>query len=284
MANAAFTVTLTGTGYPRPDPERAGPGCLVQAGGQTLQFDCGRDTVRRLASLGIYPSALDALLFTHYHSDHLTDLADIAMTAWLFGRGKRVAFVGPTGLRKRLADIETFLHDDARRRAEHAGRSDSFELRGDEFERPGRDRVQLVYERDGVRVLSAAVEHGNVHEAVGYRVEHAGHAVAISGDCSYSPGVVALARGADLLVHEVVTPTLLQARIGAAAAPIIAYHATPEEVARVAREAGVPKLVLTHLVPAPHTPEERALITDSVAQHFAGEVVLGDDLLQLIVA
>jgi ribonuclease Z len=281
MNAAAIEVTLTGTGYPRPDPKRAGPGCLVVAGGKRLQFDCGRDTVRRLATLGIAPAQLDALFFTHYHSDHLTDLADMAMTRWWFGRNKPpLAFKGPTGLNKRLSDVEEFLRHDAKRRAEHGSREDAFVVRGDEFERPRPGQTPCVYEHDGVRVLTAAVEHGNVEEAVGYRVEHDGRAVAISGDCSYSPGLVELARGADLLVHEIISPKLLGDRIGPAALPIIEYHSTGEEVARVANEAGVAHVVLTHLVPGPSNAEEETHFIDAVAHDYDGKVTLGEDLMQ----
>ena len=77
------TVTLTGTGVPHPSPGRAGAGVLVRSGDVALQFDAGRGTVIRLAEAGIAPHQLSAVFLTHVHSDHVVDLADVAMTRWI---------------------------------------------------------------------------------------------------------------------------------------------------------------------------------------------------------
>ena len=85
-------VTLLGTGSPMIDPNRAGPSTLVQTGGQersdsginpagsTFLVDCGRGVLMRLAAAGVQATDLTALLLTHLHSDHITDLADIITT------------------------------------------------------------------------------------------------------------------------------------------------------------------------------------------------------------
>ena len=75
-------VVLTGTGYPRPHPERAGPGVLVRAGGIALQFDAGRGTAMRLSAQQVSCRDLSAVFVTHHHSDHLVDLVDLALTRW----------------------------------------------------------------------------------------------------------------------------------------------------------------------------------------------------------
>ena len=78
------TVTLTGTGVPLPVPGRAGAGCLVRYGDIALQFDAGRGTVLRLVEAAQPPAALTALFLTHSHIDHVSDIADLAMTRWIF--------------------------------------------------------------------------------------------------------------------------------------------------------------------------------------------------------
>ena len=78
-----ITVTLLGTGSPLPDPRRGGPSTLVKAEGAVLLVDCGRAAVMRLAAAGVLPPMLTAVLITHLHSDHLTDLNDVITTHWV---------------------------------------------------------------------------------------------------------------------------------------------------------------------------------------------------------
>src|SRR4051794_41328719 len=79
---AAVDVTLLGTGSPIPSPDRAGPSTLVRAGGATVLVDCGRGVVMRLMGAGVVPVGLSAVLLTHLHSDHITDLNDVITTQW----------------------------------------------------------------------------------------------------------------------------------------------------------------------------------------------------------
>ena len=84
-------ITLLGTGTPIPDPHRAGPATLVRAGDCTLLVDAGRAVAMRLAEAGVFPIGLTAVLLTHLHSDHITDLSD--------GFGERVV-VGNNPIRR----------------------------------------------------------------------------------------------------------------------------------------------------------------------------------------
>ena len=69
-------VTLTGTGSPIPDANRAGPSTLVQCSGQNILIDCGRGVAMRLVAAGVPAPFISAILITHLHSDHITDLND----------------------------------------------------------------------------------------------------------------------------------------------------------------------------------------------------------------
>ena len=79
-------LVVTGTGFPAPDANRAGPGALVRRGDVTLQFDAGRSTVQRLTAAGVSMPALTAFFATHHHSDHLTGLQDLLLTRWNLDR------------------------------------------------------------------------------------------------------------------------------------------------------------------------------------------------------
>ena len=79
-------ITLLGTGSPIPDPNRAGPSTLVQSRDATLLVDAGRGVLLRMTSVGVLPITVSAVLLTHLHSDHLTDLNDVITTHWVMSR------------------------------------------------------------------------------------------------------------------------------------------------------------------------------------------------------
>ncbi|MAT20544.1 MAG: ribonuclease Z, partial [Acidimicrobiaceae bacterium] len=167
------TVTITGTGCPIPDAERAGPGVLVDVDGLRLQFDAGRSTVQRLAGAGLPYAEIDAVFITHHHSDHLTGLQDLVLTRWVMARGEvrpPLPIVVPAGPAESF--VREMLHPwrhDLDVRAAHANRSDPLTLDLVPFDLP--DQPTEVWRRGDVRVLAGQVRHEPVHPAVGFRVE-----------------------------------------------------------------------------------------------------------------
>ena len=105
-----FRVTLLGTGVPIPSPHRFGPSTLVEAGDQKLLIDAGRGAAIRLYQLNVPMGRLDALLLTHYHSDHTSGIPDVWLTGWLtshFGtRSKPFRVIGPPGARTLMENLE----------------------------------------------------------------------------------------------------------------------------------------------------------------------------------
>jgi len=97
-------VTLTGTGSPIPDPQRAGPSKLVQCAGQYILIDCGRGVAMRLAADSVPVPFLSAILMTHLHSDHITDLDDIVTTRWILSPEATPTFVYGQSGTQRVAD------------------------------------------------------------------------------------------------------------------------------------------------------------------------------------
>src|ERR1700728_452903 len=94
-------VTLLGTGSPLPAADLAGPATLVQAGPAVRLVDCGRAVVMRLAAAGVFPVGLSAVLLTHLHSDHITDLNDVVTTHWIMTAGPvPLPVIGPPGTRR----------------------------------------------------------------------------------------------------------------------------------------------------------------------------------------
>ena len=135
-------VTLLGTGSPMPDPNRAGPSTLVRAGGQTFLVDCGRGVLLRAAAVGVGADGLSALLLTHLHSDHITDLGDVITTRWVttFDDPAPLPIIGPPGTAEVVdATLKAFGPDISYRIAHHA------DITG-----PPRVEVHEVHRRRGV--------------------------------------------------------------------------------------------------------------------------------------
>ena len=209
------TVTLTGTGVPLPSPGRAGPGALVRHGEVALQFDAGRATVMRLTEAGAPPHALTALFVTHVHSDHVVDLADVALTRWIFQQlhpTGALVVVAPEGSAARFVRrmLEAFDDDVALRIAHVQPEPPEVDLRT--FDASG--GPARVWESDdgAVTVDAVAVHHEPVTGAVAYRVTTPTGVVVISGDTRVCDEVEELSRGADVLVHEACRTTKLARR------------------------------------------------------------------------
>ncbi|SJN13255.1 Ribonuclease Z [Leucobacter sp. 7(1)] len=279
MHSNALEITLTGTGTPIPVPDRAGPGVCIRTPDATVQIDTGRSTVLRLAEAGVNVGDLTVVCLTHHHSDHTTDLSDVLMSAWIMNPDHDIDLVTPTGLAADFArSVLTPLEGDLEFRRIHRGVTDIARPRVREFtpERKG----TRVWEDGETRIDAVAVRHEPVEHAVGYRVSWGEHAVVVSGDTRACAELEELARGADVLVHEVVAPD----RVPPHRTHTIDYHALPHEVGALAERAGVGVLVLTHLWPAPQNEADVASLLDGVrAGGFTGEVVVGCDLTRVTV-
>jgi ribonuclease Z len=266
-------ITLLGTGSPLVDPLRAGPATLVRAGGATLLFDCGRGVLMRAAAAGVQANGLTALVLTHLHSDHITDLNDVITSRWVTTFAPNpLRVIGPPGTRVVVDGLLTSLAPDISYRLAHHD-----DLTWDPAVDVAEHLEGVVFDEAGVRIVAAPTDHRPVHPSVGYRVEHDGLAIVIAGDTVPCEGLDRLCQGADALVHTVIRADLVQAIPVPRLQDILDYHSSVEQAAQTAMRNGVGTLVLTHYVPpmAPGAEEEwRSL----AAAHFDGPIELGDDL------
>lgn len=280
------TVTLTGTGVPFPSPDRAGPGVLVSHDDVHLQIDAGRSTLMRLAQAGLGPHELSALLLTHVHSDHVSDVADLVHTRWIqdhmHGTGPLpvVAVDGhaPAFVRRAL----TANAYDVDVRIQHVQHGPP-EVAGHWFDLPATPAEVWRSPCGRVGVEAVRVRHEPVEQAVGYRISTPDAVIAVSGDTRVCEEVAGLAAGADVLVHEACRSSALAEYVtGTPFETIFSYHADTVALGAMAERAGVPHLVLTHLIPAPDSPEQEAEFEDEVRKGgFRGRVSVGHDLLTI---
>jgi ribonuclease Z len=268
-----IAITLLGTGSPMPDPDRAGPATLIQAGGENYVVDCGRGVVMRLVAAGVAPGAVTAVLVTHLHSDHITDLGDIITTQWVTTfEPTPLRIVGPPGIRATVDHIVASLGPDIGYRIAHH----------DDLNRAPllvvTEVVSGPVELGGSVAISAGpTDHKPVDPSIGFRFDHEGTAVVVAGDTVPCAGLDELCAGSDALVHTVIRKDIIADIPIQRLQDTLDYHSSPAEAAQTAARAGVGTLVLTHYVPAFPSgggDDWKAL----AAEHFAGRIELGDDL------
>jgi ribonuclease Z len=277
-----FKVTLLGTGVPTPRPDRFGASTLIEAGDQKLLIDAGRGATIRLYQLGVPLGQIDALLLTHFHSDHTVGIPDLWLTGWLQSHfaTRRAPFrvIGPAGAANLMSHLEKAYALDIKIRIEDEKLPpEGAAILVQEFHSDG-----VAYERNGVRVIAFEVDHGDaIKPAYGYRIEYGGRAVVISGDTRYNDNVVKYGTGADLLIHEVaiVRPEL-------ASEPYIqritAHHTTASEAGTIFARAKPKLAAFTHLVFLAREQVPPASIDDLIAetrQTYDGPLVVGEDLM-----
>lgn len=281
---------LLGTGAGKADAERYSPSNAVWLGEQPVLIDCGSGCLVRLRQIGVFPADIHELFLTHLHYDHYADYPYLMMEPLIgeaaFARGPLTVY-GPPGTERLVRDFERTYDIEM----------DSYAvLEGYERIREcAHATVREVHhgwslERNGWRIIAGKVDHGDVPIAsFGYRIESpAGESFVLSGDTIECDGIVELAKGADLLLHECTLPeSELDLRRSHGYAWRI--HSTPTQAGRVARRAGVNKLVLNHFAAwNSFSPERERYDWETIAPagvglEYGGPVTVGHDLLEITV-
>lgn len=268
-------VILLGTGFPRPDPNRAGPSTVVVAGDRWFVVDAGRGATMRIAGTDLRYAGLRGVFLTHLHSDHTAGLPDLFITSWQFGRKSTpLKLYGPRGTKQLARSMLSFFEYDIHMRRDvmekHPGAGATINTR--------EVRQGVVYDDGQVRVMAFAVDHKPVEPAFGYRFEAEGKIVVVSGDTRPDTNLIRYAKDADILVLEAYLPEHFdRVDTPAVAARLKSYHVSAEEAGQIAAAAGVKTLVLTHLIPA----NADETFREKAARHFKGEIVVGRDLVRV---
>jgi ribonuclease BN (tRNA processing enzyme) len=275
---------LLGTGGgPRPKKAVSASANAVIVDDEVYVVDCGDGVARQLVVADLSLTALRHVFITHQHSDHNADYGNLLLLAWAAGLKTRIDTWGPPPLeRMTMAFFEMNAYDITTRISDE-GRVPLVPLvHAHEITNGG-----VVMQDDKVKVTAALVSHPPVVPAFGFRFDTPDRSIVFSGDTGPSRNLVTLAKGADVLVHEAMWAPAVDRLVGSVANAstlkehLLASHTVAEECGRVAEEAGVKMLVLSHFVPGGDP-----LITDqmwlSAAQkYFRGNVVVGTDLMQL---
>ena len=286
-------VITTGTGAPLPDKGRAGPQTLVIAGAQFLVFDSGPGSTHKMEVIPLEVGHVDALFLTHYHSDHIGDMGELMLKHWAgIGNDQPLPIYGPPGVEQVVAGFEAAYQLDVSYRLDHHG-EEAMPLSGSGGEVHmfdlGSDLMasDVVYEQDGVQVIAFNVDHTPIFPAVGYRVNYKNKSVVITGDTVFTDSLIHHSMGADVLVSEALNHKLstmvseatsdLGNNVSIVAEDIKDYHMTPEQAGIVARDAGIPYLIITHVLPpVPSKVLVNPFLKDARAV-YDGEITMAND-------
>jgi len=278
-------VQLLGTGSPNPLPERQGSAVLLSHNHEHFLFDAGRGVTTQLVRAGLAPHQLSAIVLTHHHYDHIGNLGDLLLTAW-HGGASSLPLIGPAGTERIVQALFDQVYE----------REIRFSLAlAQATATPKTDIHQVVqvtpispaqsYRQGDWRIVAAAVDHGRrlglTYEewpCLAYRIEVDGKSIVISGDTVACASLIELASGADMLVQ---CCFLADAELATPARQLLAdlVIATSGQAGKIAAQAGVKMLVLTHF--SGTDPDELAAIEADVRRDYAGPLYLGTDLLSI---
>lgn len=269
LAEDALRIAVCGSGSPLANSDRR-PACnLVFAAGKIFVVDAGAGSFARVAEWRLPLDRMEGVFITHFHSDHIADLPEARLQSWVQQRPLALPVYGGPGIERIVSGFaEAFALDDFYRIAHHGAdflKPENGPMRPHEIANADGTPLtgmqgKVVLEKDGLTVTAFAVDHTPVVPAYGYRFDYKGRSVVFSGDTHKSPGLTRHAKGADVLLHEAMDKNIVGQMEAAAAHAqksvtakimhdIPDYHASPQDAAETAKEAGVAHLVLTHLIP-----------------------------------
>jgi ribonuclease Z len=244
-----MTVTVLGSGTCVPVPGRGAPGYLVRMGGMPVLVDAGPGTLARLSAAGVSYRDLSLVLVSHLHADHTLDLVTLFQASAAtpgFRRTLPLSLVGCRGLSSLLSRLFE-IYDGIR--------PQGYALDIREME------AGAATFPPGWKLTTGL--SGHTPESLCFRFDFGGRVLAYSGDASARGDLARVARNADLLLCECSLPDGWNAE----------DHLCPADVGAIAREAGVGRVVLTHLYP----PSLDADIVGQVRRIYGGEVALAGD-------
>lgn len=275
-------LTVLGSGSPEAYARRASSGYLLEVGEAVILFDCGGGVFDNLLRSGRKPSDITHLFFSHLHSDHMMDYARLVHAAWdesgtpirVFGPAPIVqitdGYFGPHGV----------MSHDLRARTEMLPSQEVWKARGGTLPRPwpapqvSEITPGFTFQADGWTLKSCEVPHVQpALDCMGFSVESGGKKFVYSGDAGLCDELTTMMQNADLLLHwcyrldgEATHPTM------------VPLTPTPSEIAHLARESGVKRLLLTHFRVHMDAPEKHAEALSTLQYTFGSAAGIVEDL------
>lgn len=260
MQKNIIEVIILGSGTCAPSIRRAGPSACLKASGQTFMIDSAAGTLRQMVMAGIPYDSIDTILYTHFHPDHIGEFVPfIFATKYApgYNRSSPVMIFAAQGL-------NNFHH--------------AMKMAFGHWTEPEEERVIMeelscevpaAVQAPPFIIRSAPVKH--TPQSLAYRIEcPGGKSVVFSGDTDICQNIIDIAEGADLLVCECAAPE----------GEKVQGHLTPSEAGRIANEAGVKALLLTHFYP---DCDNHDMAGPCRAIYDGGPIILAEDFMRVII-
>ena len=286
QAKSRTRIILLGTkGGPTLSREsgRSNSATLILINDVPYLIDCGYGVSRQLISAGVALNRLRYIFITHHHSDHNLEYGPLIYNAWVTSQPIMIDAYGPTGLQKLTRDFLEYEKFDIETRIVDEGATDprkSIDVH--EFDRSG-----VVMQNHDVRVTCLRVRHPPITQSFAYRFDAKDRSVVISGDTAYFPPLAEFAKKADVLIHEAMylpaIEQLIQQEGGRKRLRehLLAAHTSTEDVSKIAEQAGVKTLVLSHLVPGDDASITDEQWSEGARKYFKGRIIVGKDLMEI---
>ncbi len=282
-------IHVLGAGTPTPTPTRFGSSFVAEVGGDKVMIDCGPAATHKLVQAGLWPTEIDYLFFTHHHFDHDVDYPCFLLCRWdqSVGKENTLQVFGPTPTEKLTDDIlredgGLFAHD-WKTRVNNPSSQQLHVNRGGTLPRKPPEALAKdvapgkVFSGRDWEMTAAVAEHVQPYlDSLAYRIDSPEGSIVFTGDTQPCESVVALARGADLMLCMCWDHQETMDRNGEAH-----RQCGTTGAARMAQDAGARTLALAHVGPnlSQHGAKEKGI--GDVSAIYDGNVIFSDELMTI---
>lgn len=279
---------LLGTGGgPRIWAARSQPSSALSIGGSVYIVDAGDGVTTQLAKSGINPLSIKAIFITHNHSDHVAGFGNLLLRSWQSGHNGPIKCFGPPPLVHMAKSYRAYMNWDIQLRIRDEGRPDIESV----IDVQELNQTNPFFADENVTVSYIRVPHGAAEPSYAYRFDFCSKSIVFSGDTSRSEALAQFAKGADILVHEVLNKDGVDAIVKRTypgnesfRKHILESHTPMHEVGEIATKAGVGILVLNHFVPTGSTELDKSEVwIEGVSQTYNGTIIVGEDLKEILI-
>lgn len=283
---------------PVPSKDRAQTSNVLIVNGTNYLIDAGDGVVRRLTQAGVNFRQIGKVFITHDHDDHTAGLGTLLSYEWDFQRHDPVDVYGPPGTAAVVKGAIQYFTPNAEIRWVEGRRTPLTDVFVGHDVQPG-----VVYHDKNIKVTAVENTHFHIpkgtpyygkYKSYSYRFETPDRVIFVTGDTGPSDAVTQLAAGADILLSEVASAEdlkqlMIKNRIWQGMTPeqqaalmkhLTEEHLSPEQVGKMAAQAKVKKVVLTHLTATVRENDDYQRFIPEVKKFFSGEVIVAKDLMQ----